>query len=225
MREYACPSCGAPVPFRSSFSVYAVCASCGSTVLRGDADVSRIGEMADLPDDMSPLQVGTLFTYRGQRYELLGRVRMGWADGAWTEWFFDGGGRQGWLAEAQGFLSVSFEHPAPAELPGAMPALGTVLRIDGTPYRVSDLKQATCTGSEGELPFAAPRGRTAEYADMVGPASGFAGLENGPDERRLYVGTYAGFDELAFANLRDVEGWTPPRPGKDRSGDPRLPGQ
>lgn len=237
-RSYSCPSCGADIPFRSSFSVYAVCASCGSTVVRGDRDVSLIGEMADLPDDVSPLQVGTGFTHAGRACTLLGRTRMGWADGAWTEWFFDGGSAQGWLTEAQGFLSVSFERPVPPELAsGRLPALGALVPIGGESYRVSDLKRATCIGSEGELPFTAPRGRSATYADMVGRASvagraeagggagGFASIEDSAEGRRLYVGTYADFDGLRFTNLREVEGWTPPRHGIDASLDPSVPGR
>jgi len=220
MTSYACPSCGAPIAFRSSFSVYAVCSYCGSTVLRTDRDVSLIGKMADLPDEISPLQVGAEFTFRGQGFMLLGRVRVGWADGAWTEWFVASARRKGWLAEAQGFLALAFEEELPKGLAGPLPPLGELLEIGKQPFRVSDIKQATCLGSEGELPFPAPRGRTATYLDMVSPTGGFAGLEEAGEERRLYVGEYVDFDALAFRGLREVEGWTLPRSTRD--GDPSL---
>ena len=116
MAEYACPSCGAPMTFRSSFSVYAVCSFCGSTVLRTDRDVSLIGTMADLPDEMTPFQVGTGLSWHTDTYTLAGRVRMGWADGAWNEWFIDSANRKGWLSEAQGFLALAFETPVPRRL-------------------------------------------------------------------------------------------------------------
>jgi hypothetical protein len=222
MAEYACPACGAPIPFRSSFSVYAVCSFCGSTVLRTDRDVSLIGKQADLPEEISPLQVGTSFV-RQDRYELLGRVRMSWADGAWTEWFVSGRGGKGWLAEAQGFLALSFEAPVTHDLAGSLPPLGAVVEIGGQPFRVSDIKQATCLGAEGELPFAAPKGRTATYYDMVSPSWGFAGLEESPEGRRLYLGEYVDFDTLQFSNLRPVEGWRLPL--TPTQGDPHLPGR
>ncbi len=218
MQSYACPSCGAPITFRSSFSVYAVCASCGSTVLRTDRDVSLIGAMADLPDEISPLQLGTMFRFQDAQFTILGRVRMEWADGGWSEWYADSGARQGWLSEAQGFFGVSFEQPVPELLNGTLPSLDQVVAIDGQNFRISDIKQATCVGSEGELPFQAPRGRAATYYDMIDPAGGFAGLEQSGDGRRLYVGRYAGFDSLGLTNMRPVEGWSEPKPGS--AGDP-----
>lgn len=220
MQSYTCPSCGAPITFRSSFSVYAVCESCGSTVLRADRDVAVIGTMADLPDEISPLQVGTSFSFDGARYTLLGRTRMAWADGAWSEWYADSGARQGWLAEAQGFYGFSVERPVPETLAGSHLALDQVVTIDGEAFRIADIKQATCIGSEGELPFAAPRGRVATYFDMIGRSSGFAGIEQSDEGRRLYVGRYVGFDALGFANLRKVDGWSEPTGVPEMAGDP-----
>ena len=221
MPSYACPSCGAPIQFRSSFSVYAVCSYCSSTVLRTDRDVSLIGKQADLPDEISPLQVGAGFTFRKVRFSLLGRVRMGWADGAWTEWFVDSQTRKAWLSDAQGFLALCFEDAVPRGLAGPLPPLGEVIEIGKQPFRVSDIKQAACLGSEGELPFPAPRGRRATYLDMVSPTGGFAGLEQAEEGRRLYVGEYVEFDALAFTGLREVEGWTVPAE-RVGAGDPRL---
>lgn len=223
MLATTCPSCGAELHFRSSVTVYAVCASCGSMVVRSDVSVEAIGAMASLPDDISPLQVGTGLTVDGHRYTLLGRLRMNWADGAWTEWFMDDGTTPGWLIEAQGFFSVAF----PLALPPGFetepwPALGTEITVDGTVYHVTDLKQATCAGSEGELPFMARKGRDVRYADMTSAAGGFAGLEEGEDGRRLYAGRNIHFDDAAFANLRGVEGWTPPLAGARVSGDPEY---
>ncbi len=82
MLATTCPSCGAELHFRSSVTICAVCASCGSMVVRSDVAVAAIGAMASLPDDISPLQIGTDLTLDGRRYTVLGRVRMYWADGA-----------------------------------------------------------------------------------------------------------------------------------------------
>jgi hypothetical protein len=215
-----CPSCGAALTFRSSFSVFAVCGFCGSTVVRTDRDVQSIGTMADLPEEMTPLQVGTGLSYRGRAYELAGRVRMGWADGAWNEWYMVGGDAEGWLAEAQGFLTVAFPQPL-----DAAPGLGTaavrlnqIVMVSGRSFRVADIKDATCIGSEGELPFAAPRGRAARYADMVGEHGMFASIEDAAEGRRLYTGEYVDFDDLGLHNFRALEGWAPPVGARD--GDP-----
>ena len=222
MAQFACPSCGAELRFQSSVSIYTVCASCGSMVMRTGVAVEAIGQMASLPEDISPLQVGTSLVYAGHHYTLLGRTRMGWADGAWTEWFMDDGSQQAWLTDAQGFLSVSFERPLP---PGLTPglALNAEVTLYDKVYRVTDLKQATCIGSEGELPFAAPRGRAAHYTDMTSASAGFASVEESEDGQRLDIGENVTFDDLTFANLRPVEGWTLPRPGGRLAGDPQFP--
>ena len=224
MARYSCPSCGADLAFHSSVSIYAVCASCGSTVIRTDQSVEAIGTMAVLPDEITPLQLGTRLAWLGRRFTLLGRVRVGWEDGAWTEWFLDDGSQgQAWLTEAQGLLALSSERDLPGSLAtGALPGLGDAVEVAGSRFRVSDIKRGTCLGSEGELPFAAPKGRVATYVDMVGPAAAFAGLEDAPEGRRLYVGSYAPFDQFGFDDLRPVEGWPAPKPGVDRLLDPRY---
>ena len=223
MAGIACPSCGAPIEFRSSFSVYAVCASCGSTVLRTDRDVSLIGKMADLPEEISPLQIGAGFKFGGKPYTLLGRTRIGWADGMWTEWFAGGEKAQTWLAEAQGFFAFSVERPLEPDMQGALPGLNELVEVGGAVFRVADIKQGTCLGSEGELPFAAPRGRVSTYVDLIGRDGGFAGIEESTEGRRLYVGAYAGFDALDFTGLRRMESWPVPKSGPGRDDDPAGP--
>ena len=52
-----CPGCGAPVEFKSAQSAFAVCPYCQSTVARQGETLSRIGKMAELFDDFSPLQL------------------------------------------------------------------------------------------------------------------------------------------------------------------------
>ena len=208
-----CPNCGAALVFRTAVSVFAVCSYCGSTMLRTDRDVSLIGTMADLPDEMTPLQVGTTLTYHGATWTLAGRVRVGWTDGAWNEWYMASGDSVGWLAEAQGFLSAAFEarlETAEGIVPGRLPVLDDMITVDGRTYIVTDIKEATVIGSEGELPFRAPQGRRSTYFDMLGDGSGFAGFEASDAERLLYVGEYVEFDSLGFRNLRPVEGWAAP---------------
>jgi hypothetical protein len=181
-------------------------------IVRGDRTLESIGRMASLPEDISPLQIGTTLVYSDRRYTLLGRYCMGWADGVWTEWFIDDGTAPGWLVHAQGFFSVAFEHPVAPPLDTApWPAAGMEIVIDDTSYRVTDLKEAKCIASEGELPFAAKPGLTIGYADMLSRSGGFATLEESQGARSLSVGQNLAFDDLRFANLRPLEGWTPPR--------------
>src|SRR4051812_49254224 len=110
MQKFNCPSCGAGITFQSSVSFSLVCPYCRSLVVRHDKDVEAIGKMAELPDDISPFQIGTTGTFRKIHFALAGRMKIGWEDGCWNEWFFfTDEGKKGWLAEAQGSLILSFE--------------------------------------------------------------------------------------------------------------------
>ena len=81
-----CPACGAPVEFKSAQSAYAVCAYCHSTVVREGDALKRIGKMAELFDDHSPLQLGAAGQIDGQGFQLVGRLQYKYAQGTWNEW-------------------------------------------------------------------------------------------------------------------------------------------
>ena len=70
-----CPGCGAPVEFRSAQSTHAVCPYCQSTVLRQGEVLSRIGRMAELFDDHSPLQLMAGGRFDNKPFVLIGRLQ------------------------------------------------------------------------------------------------------------------------------------------------------
>jgi len=222
MAEFTCPSCGAPVRFSSSLSVSAVCRHCQTLVVRRDADIEAMGKMAELPQDMSPFQIGTQAFDGTVGIGLVGRVRMAWTDGFWNEWFFIGDeGRKGWLAEAQGTYALSYELAKPlhknthsmigrwvADRGNKVAIIGQTLKIDGQTYTATDRKLADCVGCEGELPIISPRGRRSLNFDFMGETDMFATIEISSGERRVFVGRYVDWQELRASNLKPVEGWS-----------------
>ncbi len=80
--SHECPNCGAPVPFASAIAVFAVCGHCRSSVVRRDAQVELMGVQAQLPPDISPLQVGTQGEFDGRPFTIIGRVRIGHPEGS-----------------------------------------------------------------------------------------------------------------------------------------------
>jgi hypothetical protein len=208
MRPFTCPSCGAQIGFQSAVTVSCVCPYCRSLVVRHDTNVEAIGVMAELPDDISPFQLGTAGIYKNIHFSLIGRLKVGWSDGCWNEWFMlTDEGKKGWLAEAQGFLAVSFEAEE-LGVPQTAPKLGQFLTLHNKQFSVADVKQSECIGSEGELPFAAPKGRKTTSVDLISSDGGFACIEyNEMNAARFYIGEYMEFDALRFSNLRDLPGW------------------
>lgn len=208
-RRYDCPQCGAPVPFRSSISVFAVCEHCRSMVVRRDFNLETFGQMAELPRDLSPLQIGTRGYFDSHSFVLIGRLRMHYGDGSWTEWCADfGQGKIGWIAEAMGFFMVSFEQSAP-ELAKMNPNIqqGTRINLAGEQWLVSDIKEATCIAAEGELPHVAPPGWKRTGIDLTGNRGQFGSIEVTSEGNAFFSGAYAEFGDLNFTELRKVPGW------------------
>jgi hypothetical protein len=209
--SYDCPQCGAPVKFQSSIAVFAVCEHCRSMVVRKDLNLETIGVMAELPPDLSPLQIGTRGEWKGRSFELLGRIRVEWGQGSWNEWYasFSDGGVAGWVAEAQGFYMVSFE-TKDKNLPAAPEDVhaGDFLKFAGGVWSISDIKTVRCCAGEGELPFPAPPGLERKSIDLTGSDGAFGSLEFSDGQTLLYTGAYAKFGDLHFSNLRPVPGWS-----------------
>ena len=180
-------------------------------VVRHDVNVEAIGQMAQLPPDLSPLQIGAHGEMDGQGFTLIGRARLAYEEGSWNEWCaLFGDGRYGWVAEAQGFFMVSFEIPPPENFPGDASGLpiNSEIQIENQSFTVVDCKGSVCLGSDGELPFLAPPNRKATNIDLADNKARFACAEFSEAGVRLFVGRYARFDDLNFSNLRPVPGWS-----------------
>ena len=218
MNDRPCPSCGAPVQFRSA-APYAVCPYCQSLLVRRDATLESIGRVAEVPEDFSPLQLNVSGLFDGKRFTLIGRQRKAWDQGSWSEWcaLFDDQ-RLGWLAEAQGDLVMTFERkpqlftpvPGKANLDGVQP--GAVFKLGDRRFTVTDVKSVICLGAEGELLSSPPPpgGIQMMSIDMRGPGLEFGTLESSAAGVSVFTGRYVDFTECRFSGLRALEGWRPP---------------
>ena len=209
-RVLDCPQCGAPVTFRSSIAVFAVCEHCRSMVVLRGAAAESMGVMAALPPDLSPFQIGTKGEWKGRGFEIVGRLRVEWEEGSWNEWsiLYDAK-TAGWLAEAQGLLMVSFPTPLSEQLPVEIDfyAPDRRLKLNGGSWTVADLKTVKYRAAEGELPLTAPPDESRTSVDLFNGAGGFANIEIDGKKLELFTGEYAQFTALNLTNLRPVPGW------------------
>jgi hypothetical protein len=205
-RTARCPSCGAPVKFKSVASVLAVCDFCQSTLVREGEELANLGKMAALIEDRSPLQRGAEGRWKGRHFALIGRIQLRWEQGLWNEWhlLFDDG-KSGWLSESGGEYVIS----EPVWLPDAQPPfsalqLGQRVFIAGRPYSVTNLLTAECVAGEGELPFKVGSGYPAPVADMRDETGAFVTLDYSDDPAKplAFVGESVEFRSLAWNNLR-----------------------
>ena len=190
-------------------AAFSVCPACGTMLARGDSGIAVMGVAAQLPADHSPLQIGTKGEFEGESFTLIGRWRVGYPEGAWTEWcalYLDG--HYGCVTETQGFFMAGFETLPPADFPPVRDLKsGKVVWLDQELYRLTDRKDTVCLGVEGEMPFAAPAGREELSLDFTAPAGKFLTVKSSGDQIRLITGRILTFAELKFSNLRAVPGW------------------
>lgn len=208
MAGLTCPQCGAPVPMRSGGMPYAVCGHCQTVIAREGAQA--VGTAAVLPYDISPIQLGTGGALDGARFTVVGRVRWGWADGAWNEWLLQlSDGTTRWLGEAMGQFQILAERPDLGEWPLPI-RLGDSVTVDGQVMTASDIKQVECLGGEGDLPFPTPKDWRIESIDFRSPGGAALSVQRDGGRGMAYSGRYVELVELRPSRLRAIEGWAVP---------------
>ena len=205
-----CPNCGARIAFRWSSAVQTTCPYCHSILVRHDVDLERVGEIADLPPDSSPIQIATEGVFRHKPFVVVGRILYAYEFGGWNEWhviFSDSS--SGWLSDAQAEYALSFLSGAPGALPeaGAITG-GQRFEWNGVGYEVTSLTRAHYKGVEGELPFEYWDKKEVLFADLRSADGRFATIDYSEPKPLLFLGQAVEFDELALKNLRQFEGWS-----------------
>lgn len=207
MQTVSCPSCGAPVQFRSHASVLAVCEYCRATVLKEADAVRDLGKMSEVLEDYSRIQVGTSGMHGGRSFTVVGRIQLRYDAGMWNEWYllFDDGA-DGWLGDASGqYVLTTKREPAP-RFP-AFEAIQVTRQYDigFGPYVASDKRIAKCTGGQGELPFRVGEGWEARVADFRrGPSFATLDYSDGTPPL-LYAGNAVTLEGMKCQLLRDDE--------------------
>src|SRR5580698_6659983 len=173
-----CPNCGAVVQFRWSSAVQTACPFCKSIIVRVDLVLEKVGEVADLPPDPSPIQLLTEGTFKGKGFQVTGRLVYEYENGGWNEWhivFSDG--TSGWLSDAQLQYAISTLAPAQSLPTQDEISRGKHLSFNNTDFEVATLTVAMYKGFEGELPFPYYGKSDMLFADLRTPGRAFGTLD------------------------------------------------
>ena len=205
-----CPGCGAPVEFRSAQSTHAVCAYCQSTVVRSGDVLQRLGKMAELFDDHSPLQL--MATGRvpldGKElpFTLVGRLQFKGDAGVWTEWaaFLDDGSLAT-LSEDNGAYVFTRAIDPGRELPEARRfRVGTTTAINGKPYSVAFSGQACLIAAQGELPKLPPLGEPFGMVELRSSEGDVLSIDYSRQPPQVERGRAVLLDDLKLQGLKDA---------------------
>lgn len=204
-----CPGCGAPVEFKSAQSTHAVCSYCQSTVVRRGEVLSRIGKMAELFDDHSPLQLmaSGRITLDGKErpFTLVGRLQYKTDAGVWTEWIaFLQDGELATLAEDNG----AYVFTRKASTRQALPDAGTLrpgssTSFDGKLWSVAFSGQAQLLSAQGELPKLPPLGELFDLVELRSSDGEVLSLDYGHQPPSVDRGRAVLLDELKLQGLKD----------------------
>ncbi len=201
----ACPGCGAPVEFRSAQSTHAVCSFCRSTVVRDGDTLARVGKMAELFDDHSPLQLLAGGRWRDKTFTLVGRLQYRGPSGTWTEWnalFADGSA--GVLGEDNGAYVFSLPAATQRAIPPASQfRVGATTAIDGKPFSVAANEQVALISAQGELPKLPPLGQDFTSVELRSPDGEVLSIDYAGEPPTLTRGRSVLLDELLLAGLRE----------------------
>ena len=205
-----CPNCGAPVQFRWSSAVQTVCTFCHSILVRHDVDLEKVGVVADLPPNPSPIQIATEGVYANNAFVVVGRIIYEYELGGWSEWHIVfNNGTSGWLSDAQDEYAVSFLKAEHGPLPGSDAiSVGQRFKWWETVYEVTSLTRAHYRGVEGELPFEYWDKQDMLFADLRSGDARFATIDYSEATPLLFLGESVDFDDLKLKNLRSFEGWS-----------------
>jgi hypothetical protein len=176
--------------------------------VRRDLDFAKVGTVADLPADSSPIQIAAEGVWRNRPFVVIGRIIYEYEHGGWNEWhlvFSDGA--SGWLSDAQAEYAVSFLTPVAGLPPQLNVARGQQYRWNGAMYEVTCLTRARYRGVEGELPFEYWDKDEVLFVDLDTRDARFATLDYSDPEPLLFLGEAVEFDDLRLKNLRQFEGW------------------
>lgn len=205
-----CPNCGAPIRFRWSSAVQTTCEFCHSILVRRDVDLEKVGVVADLPPDSSPIQLGAEGVWRNRPFTVIGRIIYEYEQGGWNEWhIMFSNGVSGWLSDAQDNYAVSFLTPPPSPLPRAGEIrLGQTFNWDKARFEVTAITEAHYKGVEGELPFEYWDHSDVRFVDLRTPTARFATIDYSETPPLLFLGESAEFEDLKLKGLREFEGWS-----------------
>ncbi len=207
VRNTACSSCGALVPIYSRASVQVVCPFCRSTLVRTDMQWETVGKMATLADDLTPLFIGLRGKYGQTSFTIIGRLQQQYAEGIWNEWLLQLDNRRtAWLGEGSGLFYLTVPSTTTETLPAfASLSLGQSLTLDGKHYSVSNIENARCIATEGEIPFSADPGHYANLVDLAGENDSFASLDYSNEQTKLYTGKTLNLNELQLEAIDNRE--------------------
>ena len=207
-----CPSCAAPIEFKSGSTIVLVCPFCRSAVTRTDRGLDDLGKVAEIVESESPLKISLRGEFKGHKFELTGRAQSRHElGGVWDEWYATfSNGWVGWLAEAQGKFYLTFYQPLPTGVnapPFDSLQLGQAVNEipSKTPLIVTEKGTAMAIAADGEIPYKLTPNEKSDYADLSGKGNAFGTIDYSENPPWVFVGQQVSLSDIGLQNAKSAE--------------------
>lgn len=180
-------------------------------VVREGEVLQRIGKMAELFDDHSPLQLQTAGVWNGRPFTLIGRLQYKYGEGTWTEWhalFADGSSAT--LGEDNGAYVFSMPLPPQEVAPSDAFRIGASTMINGQPFSVASNQPVALMSAQGELPHLPELGHSFAMVELrsqsadTGAAAEVLSIDYGSTPPQISKGNAVLLEDLKLSGLRDA---------------------
>jgi len=173
--------------------------------VRDGDTLSRIGKMAEVFEDYSPLQVMATGIVDGKTFTLVGRLQYRGETGTWTEWIalFDDGA-QAVLAEDNG----SYVFSRPADFGREVPPpdalrVGASTAAFGKTWSIASNLDVALISAQGEMPKMPPLGTTFRMAELRSTDGEVLSIDYGSTPPIVSRGRSVQLDRLQMKGLRE----------------------
>ncbi|MEG0920538.1 MAG: DUF4178 domain-containing protein [Comamonas sp.] len=207
-----CPGCGAPVEFASAQSAYAVCQYCQSSIVREGEVLKRIGKMAEIFNDYSPLKLGQTGQFakgkdgKPEGFRLVGRLQYKGETGSWNDWqALTDSGEIASISEDNGQFVLSRASTAQARsLPEEQRwRPGQNVAINGVQYGVTSVVQAQLMAAEGEMPHQPVLGKPFTVVELRTQDNQVLSIDYSEQPPSIYLGGPVHLPDLKIAGLKE----------------------
>ena len=174
-------------------------------VVRNGDVLSRLGKMAELFDDHSPLQLLATGSWNQRAFTLVGRLQYKYAQGTWTEWqLLFANGDHALLSEDNGayVLMQGLQAQAPIAAP-AMYRVGRTTAINGKSFSVASNESVALLSAQGELPKLPALGQAFSMVDLRAADGEVVSIDFSSHPPALYSGRSVALELLGLQGLRD----------------------
>lgn len=167
------------------------CTHCGTTSVLKDDVFCLAGEGGVMQETPSLIQLGEHVEVGVETLLPVGHARFSYGRGWWDEfWCLDEAGGGCWLSADEGDYAVERLLPATQWPRRFRPALGSVAKLNGIEFRVTEAETASCLAVRGEFPEDIAIGEAHLYFDLSGPDGAIATYEKWDDGEAWTIGTW-----------------------------------